>query len=378
MNAIIVSHTYTHGVQHELLNYLKKKSISPLVLISHSLHDLKREDISQIELYEDGRLTKESKLRFPRIPIFFSYLKDVLATFLFVIKTRKKFDVYVGADSLNLFSGLLLKKMGIIKRLVYYCHSYHKKRFNSKFNNFIYHLLDKKAINSSDFIWSLSERLTLLREKQGVPKKKNMWVPVGINFNDIERLPAHKIDRKKIVFTGLLTEKNGVELSIKSLPIIIKEIPDIKLIIVGSGPLENKLKSMVKKYELDNFVKFLGYVGHNKMMDFLPKCGIGIAPYAPMPDSTLLTTDPTKIKEYLACGLPVITTGISEIAQYIKKYECGFVIRYNKKDFADAIIALIKNDRLFFKYRKNSIEFAKNYDWNNIFNRVYNKVFINV
>ena len=112
-------------------------------------------------------------------------------------------------------------------------------------------------------------------------------------------------------------------------------------------------------------------------MDFLPSCGIGIAPYVPLHDSTLQTTDPTKIKEYLACGLPVITTNISEIAEVVRKNKCGLVIDYNEKEFASAAIELIENDFLFSEYRRNAIAFAKNYDWQVIFDNVYNKLFVN-
>lgn len=374
MNVVIVGHKCTHGILDELLDYLRKKNISTLMSISHPLPPFGRNSSSTAEIYKEGKL--EKIIEFPLIKgsETILFIKDAIAVLVFTLLIKKRFTVYFGVDSLNTIIGLFLRKIGLVRIVIYNSHSYHRFRFGNPVKNLLYHVMDYWCIRSANFIWNLSRRLTAIREGQGVPKEKNLWVPIGVDLEKIKHLPPDFVKRNRLVFVGLLVPKNGVQLIIKALPYIVNKAPKVELKIIGTGPLEARIKDIVKEEGLENHVEFLGYMPHDKVMKYLPGCGIGLAPYVPLPDSTLRSTDPTKPKEYMACGLPVIITKVPESASEISENGAGFIINYDKMELAEAIMKLLVNDKIFCECKRNAVNLSSRYDWKKIFNNAFREI----
>lgn len=60
-------------------------------------------------------------------------------------------------------------------------------------------------------------------------------------------------------FVGRLVRIKNVDKIIESLPLIIPEIPKVKLIVVGDGPEKKELQKLVHNFKLKEYVKFLGF-----------------------------------------------------------------------------------------------------------------------
>jgi glycosyltransferase involved in cell wall biosynthesis len=81
--------------------------------------------------------------------------------------------------------------------------------------------------------------------------------------------------------------------------------------------------------------------------------------------------DPSKIKSYLACGLPVITTTVTYMASVLEKNDAGIVVRYQTADVILAIKKLLNNKQLYDKYSKSTLQLIKTYDWNAVFDQAF-------
>jgi glycosyltransferase involved in cell wall biosynthesis len=257
-----------------------------------------------------------------------------------------------------------------------YTIDYVPKRFNNKFLNLLYHQIDGYCVNHCHQVWNLSPRMAEERAKKGVSRDaKQIVVPIGVNFSRIKRLPIEEIDRNCVVYMGHLRKGQGLELIIDALPKIAKKIPNIKLIIIGTGPLENDLKNMASELGVSNNVEFEGFIkDHRDVENMLVKCAVGLAIYEPNPDSITQYTDPSKPKQYMACGLPVIITGVPWIAKEIEDWNMGFVIGYSEHELADAITKLLMDDELYAMCKGNAIRFASKLDWNVIFAEAFSKL----
>lgn len=66
--------------------------------------------------------------------------------------------------------------------------------------------------------------------------------------------------RPVIVCVSRLTPRKGQDLLIKALPQIRAQVPNVALLIVGTGPYESKLKSLVADLQLQRHVIFTGSV----------------------------------------------------------------------------------------------------------------------
>lgn len=300
----------------------------------------------------------------------FLKLRDIFSV-LFIIILRNEFDIFIGVEALNALVGVFLRKLGVVKKVIYYNLDYGKNRFPVPLLNSIFHFLDRLAVGYADATWCLSEQMIRERKKKGVINKNQIVVPIGIEFSRIKRLSLEAIDRKSIVYLGVLMEQQGVQLLVEAFPEVLNNNPEVKLSIIGSGEFELNLRKMVEEYGLEDRIKFTGIVSDEEVERLLCSSYIGVAPYWDDPYSNKRFTEPTKPKTYLACGLPVVITRVPSIASEIEKEKAGIVINYKKEELAEAINKLLSDEALYKEYRSNAIKFASKYDWKNIFDNAF-------
>jgi glycosyltransferase involved in cell wall biosynthesis len=372
LNTIIVTHEATTGPAQELRDFLIPK-VKNLLFIAHPLlfFSKMKERSSYCEKYENGKLTKRHQAFHWQCSEYLSYLKDCFYTFFWVFVSRDKYNLFVGSGNINALIGIVLKKLGKVKKTVFYCIDYVPQRFNNHTINNIYHLIDKICAEKCDVTWNLSPRMIEGREKRWRKNfPKQAVVSHGVHFYRIKRLPFDKIDKKEIVFMGSILEKQGIQLVIKALPEIRKKIKGVHFAIIGTGPYEKNLKDLVKKMKLGKAVTFTGYIeSHRELEDMMTKGALGVALYNSTIDQFTYYADPGKVKVYLGAGLPIIITDVPQIARGIEKKKCGITIDYKEEDIAEAIVELLKDENKLKTYRKNAIKYAKEFDWNKIFNK---------
>jgi len=126
---------------------------------------------------------------------------------------------------------------------------------------------------------------------------------------------------------------------------------------------------------LDRYITFTGWIKERKKLDnLISESACAIAPYNPAKAGFTYYADPTKIKDYLSAGLPVILTSVPYNAKEIQKKKCGIVVDYKKEDIAKAVIEFIKDKEKLRAYRENAVKYARQFDWNKIFNKALSKL----
>ena len=374
---VIISHIFASGPAQALLEYLTKvKRVEKTLFIGHPLfYQPKKKTGSFYQLYTKGKLTREKSLKNLKFFSVTSYAKDVFCSVYWVIKSKEKWDLVICADNLNALSGLILRKLGKVKKVIYYTIDYIPVRFENKLLNEWYHLIDKFCVYQANKVWNVSPRMEIARRKyRGIKTKpgKQKVVPMGTWLKGIKRLPFNKIEKHTLVFMGHLIEKQGVQLVIKAMPRIIKKIPDFKFLIIGTGEYEGKLKKLAKKLNLEKNIKFTGYVkSHEKMENMMARCAVGIALYQGGDKQKNFTyyADPGKIKDYLGAGLPIILTNVPHNARQLAKNGCGIIVKNDSKDIVKAVIGLLGNEKKLRKYRQNALSYIEDFDWDIIFNQ---------
>lgn len=373
-NIIIVSHILTSVPAIDLEEYFLKRKTKNLFFIGHPLFYRADRPGSHYRIYKNGNLLKTKSLKPIHLPNIIQYIGDTLATIFWIMMSRKKWDLIISLDNLNTIAALFLKKIGLIKKVVYYTIDFTPKRFNNNLLNNIYHYLDKFCVKNADVTWNVSPRIAKGREKiMGMNRaiyKKQITVPIGIWFYRYNQLPLSKINKNTLVYAGGLSPHQGIQLVLDAIPIIIKSIPNFRFTIVGMGNYETELKEKIISLKIQKYVDFLGYIEkHEDVEKIISRCRIAVAMYNKELSTWSYYADPSKVKTYLASGLPVITTNLTHIASDLKKRECGLVINYNKTELANAVIELITNEQLYIFYRQNAIKFAKEFDWNDILDK---------
>lgn len=378
---ILVSHIYTTGPTQDLLLYLQNQEIAKLLFINHPLFYDQRLKGSGYDLYQNGKMIKTYSHKIRRFPEIFNYFSTWLFNIYWIIKNREKWDLYIGVNNLNALSGIFLKKFGLVKKTVYYVIDYNPYRFKNYLLNRIYHHIDLFCVKHCDETWNLAARMKKARNKYfGFTGGNQKVVPVGVWFERIKRPDFSTIDKKKLVFMGHLLETQGVQYVISAIPLIINNIPDFKFLIIGGGDYLKNLKEQVNKLKLEKTVIFTGYVEHHEDIEkMLSRCALAIALYTKNNSDGKISfsyfTDPGKIKSYLAAGLPIVMTDVPHNAREIENRECGIIINYDKINIAKNIVKILENQNILKIYRRNAVEYARENDWNLIFNKAFKEIF---
>lgn len=371
-NIAIVAHKFTTQPDDNLLEYLNEKKYRNVMHIYHSFDDAKDRK-SFVKWYKSGELYLEKSTKdYKQFPEPLIYLKELIFTFYWALRLSEPWDYLIAMDGLCAFFGNCLKLTGRVKKTVYWAIDFvPESRFKSGLKNRIYHLINIHGYKSSDEMWDLSPRMAEAREKYlGVKQKsykERKTVPYGLMTEKIKRYAYNDCEKNTLVFMGHLIEKQGVQLIISAMPKILSHNPNFKFKIIGTGRYESELKKLAEKLDVQASCTFVGKIeNYSQMQNEIARSCAAVAPYVKKLDTWTYFADPGKLKEYLACGIPVLVTEVPWNAKDIESHQCGKIIKEDLSDIANKIMEIMSPEENQ-KYRDNAIVYAQSFGYTNIF-----------
>lgn len=336
------------------------------------------------EVYENGKLKMKVQSSFfvswmspllnfgnaAKTSLVFKF-RDLISVIDFALRSGKKFDLFIGFESVNALAGIFLRILGRVDTVVYYVSDFSPQRYKQKWFNYFYLFLDKLAATYADATWNVSPAMAEARKKLGYDMKNispQLYAPNAFFRPEIKHLPFSQVKPFSIVYAGSMGSENGPALAIETMPKILKKFPKATLTLAGGGKkeVEEELKVLIKNLKLEKSVNFRGFIPTNKeMLDIVRHHRISIAPYQAFPNSVRWYADAVKIRTSMACGLPVITTHIPPMGREAEKNGAGIVVKDNVGQLADAVIKVFSNESLYKKMRENAIKAAKDNTWEN-------------
>ena len=370
-----------------LEDYLKDK-VKSLCVIAVSSCFLK-ENLSRVRIYERGALTREFAIPNFRIKDYAWYRQPlILLVFVFnwfsIIRTalrlKKRFDLCIGISHSFAFAGLILKKMGRVHKLLYYCIDYYipKKRvdFNSLFVRMI-NIIERLIVKRADFIWDLSEKIQEYRESLGRVRKgsyKGIVVPLGYSRKLRLQVGFEQINRWDIGFVGTVSHNHGLEKLVEALPEVLDRFPQARVKVIGQGPFLSELKELVRRKGLDDYFTFFGFIkDEGRMLEVLSRCAVALALYTTAGNDNIVCADTGKPKLYAFVGLPMIVTRCYPQQAEILKHNAGIVIDDNNAtmsaELAAALIRLFSCDEALREMKKNAFYLGGSFVSDSLFER---------
>lgn len=371
LRVVIVTHEYATGPSHALENYLRTK-VKNLAFIAHPFVFAPQKK-SHIRTYVD----KQPSGREVFFPVVFpiqmiNLLKDIALTVYWCLRFGR-IDLYIGVDNINAGTGIILRKLGLVKQVIFYTIDYIPNRFSNPVINRMYHRLDAWCVSNANTVWNLSPIMQKEREHTGLSsqkiKDKQKVVPMGTDAKN-ESFHSSSFKRYEAIFVGHLVRKQGVQTVIKGIPRIRKILPNFRFTVIGEGPMKGQLEELTKTLRIQKYVTFAGYIrDHNDVERMLAKSAIAVAPYEDTADNFVRFTDPGKIKAYLSAGLPIIVTKVPAVWHEIEASKAGMAVSDSKDDLADAIIAMLSDIRKLRTLRANARLLGARYTWDILFSR---------
>jgi len=321
-------------------------------------HPMNGEFLSYCYEFNNGREVDRKVIRTIKSPFVIMYISQIIFTLTFFIFQRStKRITCIGVNPLNAIIGLLLKKVGIVNKLIFYSTDYTKTRFNNKILNRIYDFIDKFVALHADFVWSVSARIQKQKKLIGVQESKNILVP-NTPSNEFRKYINYTKKKHSLVTLGVLGNQLDFYNFFDALNYLRKFFPDISLKVIGTGDKENELKNYVKKNNLDDIVFFLGFLSHGQALKEIASSSVGLALYNGN-WSFNYYGDSMKCREYFCFGLPVLTTDTHSTVIDIKEFSAGIVTDQNVDNYVNAIKDIFSD---YEKYSKQSYKLGRKYD----------------
>lgn len=175
--------------------------------------------------------------------------------------------------------------------------------------------------NAGDLHLPISE---LWRDKLlalGAPQDKVRVFRMGVDLNNFQFKERTTDAQKPFTLTavGRFVEKKGLAYAIRAVAHIksVNKDLNIRLLIVGDGPLRAALQSLTQELDLQDEVVFLGRMPHAEISKTLNKSDAFILPSVTAKNGDMEGI-PVSLMEAMASGVPVISTRHSGIPELIE------------------------------------------------------------
>lgn len=164
----------------------------------------------------------------------------------------------------------------------------------------------------------------------------------------------------KITYAGIVSHRKHVDLFIKSIPHIQKQLKNTEFYITKKGDLLKKTQKLAKNLNIQP--KYFWHQDLKKTLQFLSTCHIGTL--TSTNDTSAKISMPSKLFDYMSVGLPIVANDVGGWTTIIKQNNLGRVTKDTPKAFADAITELLSNPEELKKCGENGIKTIKNtYNW---------------
>lgn len=148
------------------------------------------------------------------------------------------------------------------------------------------------------------------------------------HFLDFDKFKIkNKLGNRKnfIGYLGRLSREKGTMEFVKTIPLILGKKPDLNFIIGGDGLLQDEIEDFIAKNNLNDRIKLVGWIPHDKLPDYLNELKMLII-------SSYTEGLPNMMLEAMACGTPVLATPVGAIPDIIKDGETGFIMENNSPE----------------------------------------------
>ena len=215
-------------------------------------------------------------------------------------------------------------------------------------------LMNRRLFRHSGHVVTVSDNLRqTMIDGWNIPETKVTTVQNGVDVGLFSTPVQHNglVERYDlangpvVVFVGNFMPWHSVDLLIEAFGIAAAQNQDLKLLLVGDGPLRNEAEAQVTALGLEARVIFTGTVQHEDVPKLLSCAQIAVLSHRP--STAAKAGSPIKLFEYMAAGKAVVAPNIENIASVVQDGKHALLVSPNDPSaMAAAFIKLVENPEL--------------------------------
>lgn len=179
--------------------------------------------------------------------------------------------------------------------------------------SYVYHRCDRYIVLSKAFG-------QILHQSYRIPEDRIHVIPSGVDLDWFYPADSGSVVRNQlgwpqdrmILFTARrFVERMGFETLIQAIDQVRHQYPEVLLMIAGRGPLEKTLTQLVADLDLQEHVRFLGFVSNSALRQCYQAADVTVVPTQALEGFGLV------VVESLACGTPVLCTPVGGMPEIV-------------------------------------------------------------
>ncbi|MDZ7816927.1 MAG: glycosyltransferase family 4 protein [Planctomycetota bacterium] len=220
----------------------------------------------------------------------------------------------------------------------------------------LYPCFERSAARSCDRVFCVSRSLVAkMREHSIADESKISYMPWGLDLSRFKRYLG-KLARARmgigtnsptIVIPARLAPDKGHEDALMALSVLVDRFDELRLLLVGDGPLREPLQDLARSMGMGGNVVFAGRVPPRQMPHFLAAGDITLLP-------SYREGMPVVLAESFVAGRPVIAYDTDGVGELVRHLETGELVEQGDVEgLALALEKLLSNPELRTKYAAN-------------------------
>jgi len=290
-----------------------------------------------------------------------------------VIKTVKKYQIDVLHAHFTLPGGLIgaITRKITSKPLVVTVHGYditciRNIGYGLICNPFLRNIV-KKTLKSVDKVIAVSKSVKKMIIQLRIRDSKIKVIYNGIDLkrfcqsreilerSNILKYKKNWTNKRILLNVGSLVPVKGQKYLIEAMRDVIKEFPNSMLLICGDGPLKKPLHELVKRFDLQDYVKFMGEIRREDMPLYYAIADVFLL-------SSLIEGQSISLLEAMAFSKPIIASEVGGIPEIITTGRTGLLIeKQSPKKLAQAICMVLRDKKFAELMGRNARELIKNF-----------------
>lgn len=262
-------------------------------------------------------------------------------------------------------------------KILYTAHGFHFFKGAPLINWMVYYPLELIAARWTDGLITINEADYMLARRLNLRKPKAVYKISGIGVDLSRFIPQMEKEKKQLrnkynynenefilFYAAALNYNKHQDLLIDAVSLLKAKIPNIKLLLAGSGNYKTKYEKQVRKLGLEENVEFLGY--RTDIPELLRLSDVAVT-------SSRREGLPVNVMEAMATGLPLVASDCRGNHDLVSNEENGYLINENDvKGFSSSIEYIFKSKEIGNRFREQSLFRVRRYSINNVLKEMEN------
>lgn len=257
--------------------------------------------------------------------------------------------------------GRLGGTFGKAKAIVHTIHGFSFHEFMPRWKRLLFILIERSMYFFTTVLLLYSEQNKITANKLRIRAKRSVETfYYGIDYSSFEETPDKRLLRSSlglndndyvIGFSGRFSEQKALHILISAFAKLYSRHPEIRLLLVGDGPLRKSLEAQARALGIQSAVHITGF--RSDVPQLLRVMNLFVM-------TSLWEGLSRSLVEAMYAKLPVVATNVGGTSDAVRNDETGWLIEPNDvEDAARAILEAIENPSLAEQYAKRAYEWAR-------------------